>query len=356
MEPLKKLDLEVINKLITDGYIRKQVHPSGELTIYNYTEKAMFNKVWTPETLQCRGLIADNEGNIVARPFPKFFNLGENGQKLPDEPFEVYEKLDGSLGISYFHNGQHHIASRGAFTSRQSIYATNILRSSGIHLREDVTYLFEIIYPENRIVIDYGEEKSLTLLGLIETETGYEIPLHMFETHGHKIVKKYDDIKDINKLSSLNEKNKEGFVIKFQSGLRVKIKFPDYVKLHSIITQMTKRKVWEVVKEGKEFSEFAENIPDELYGWIRKTEQSLKDEYGKIESGSKINLGHVLAVTDNNDRKALALMITKLSHPHVIFKMLDNKEYSDAIWKILEPAHEIPEIDGSNFYESDEEW
>jgi RNA ligase len=272
MKLIEKIDFDIINKLRFDGYIKTSVHPSGELTIYNYTEKAVYDKFWTPETLQCRGLIADNSGNIVSRPFSKFFNLGENLQSLPDEPFEVYEKLDGSLGITYFHDGQYHIASRGSFTSPQAIYATEMLRSSGILLCEDVTYLFEIIYPENRIVVNYGEEESLNLIGVIETCSGFE---HR-QTCGKfwaanfwppplKVVKKYDGIKDIETLKKLNEKNKEGFVIHFESGLRIKIKFDDYVKLHSIITKMTKRKIWEFVKEGKSFYEFIENIPDELF-------------------------------------------------------------------------------------------
>lgn len=352
MELLKKLDLDVINKLREDGYIRTQVHPNGELIIYNYTEKAMYDKFWTPETLQCRGLIADNQGNIIARPFTKFFNLGENCQVLPDEPFEVYEKLDGSLGISYFHDGEYHIASRGAFTSLQAIYATEMLRSSGVELCKGVTYLFEIIYPENRIVVNYGDERSLTLLGVIDIETGYEFPLHIFETHGHKVVKKYDAVKDIAIISKLNEKNKEGFVLHFKSGLRIKVKFSDYVKLHSIITQMTKRKIWEVIKEDRSFSEFVENIPDELFDWIRKTEESLMDEYDKIEMLAKENLWHVLSESNGNDRKKIALEIVKLKYPHVMFRMLDKKDYKDCIWKILEPEHELPIIEGSQFYSS----
>lgn len=72
---IEKLDIEKIDSLIKDGYIIKGEHPSGELFIYNYSQKTVYENYWTDYTLQCRGLIADKEGNIVARPFPKFFNL-----------------------------------------------------------------------------------------------------------------------------------------------------------------------------------------------------------------------------------------------------------------------------------------
>lgn len=360
---IKKLDLDIINKLRLDGYIKTAIHPSGELIIYNYTEKCMFDKVWCDYTLQCRGLIADKEGNIVSRPFPKFFNLGEsvksgeNRPSLPDEPFEVYEKLDGSLGITYFHEGQYHIASRGSFISPQAVYATNMLRESKIQLCEDVTYLFEIIYPENRIVLNYGDERSLNLLAVIHTETGLEYRENErmfwsanFWPSPFKVIKKYDGMKDIETLKKLNEKNKEGFVLHFESGLRVKIKFDDYVRLHSIITQMTKRKVWEMVKAGKSFYEFIENIPDELFGWVRETEESLKNNYNVIEAESKFELDSILKSAENQTRKEIALKVVKCNYGSVMFMMLDGKEYSKAIWKILEPAHELPVIEGSQFY------
>lgn len=75
--------------------------------------------MWNHATLTCRGLIADSEGTILARPSTKFFNL-EQVEQLPDEPFEVYEKLDGSLGILYWLDDEPYISTRGSFESPQS--------------------------------------------------------------------------------------------------------------------------------------------------------------------------------------------------------------------------------------------
>lgn len=38
-------------------------------SMYNYTAKAQYDKLWNEVTLQCRGLILDGDGNVVARPF-----------------------------------------------------------------------------------------------------------------------------------------------------------------------------------------------------------------------------------------------------------------------------------------------
>lgn len=49
--------MEKINQLIRDGYITTRTHPNGKLVIYNYTAKAQYEKMWTPETTESRGLI-----------------------------------------------------------------------------------------------------------------------------------------------------------------------------------------------------------------------------------------------------------------------------------------------------------
>ena len=85
--------LDVLNKYYNDGLLYKQVHPTLPLTIWNYTEKVQYESAWDEITLMCRGLVTDNEGNVVARPFKKFFNIEEN-KHTPTDKFEVYDKMD----------------------------------------------------------------------------------------------------------------------------------------------------------------------------------------------------------------------------------------------------------------------
>ena len=129
-----------LNSHIEAGWIRVQKHPDHDLFIYNYTQAAQYARTWDEITLNCRGLILDNRMNTIARPFRKFFNLGEmENQIIPDEPFEVFEKLDGSLGIMYWIDGEAFIASRGSFASKQSAVANQMLHSKYKHLIRPLT-------------------------------------------------------------------------------------------------------------------------------------------------------------------------------------------------------------------------
>ena len=128
------LDKFLLQQCINDKLVSIQKHPEVDLFIYNYTPKVQYEKLWNEITLQTRGLILDSEMNIIARPFGKFFNLEERQlDEIPKESFEVYEKMDGSLGILYWLNNLPYIATRGSFTSEQSVHATEILHSKYIH-------------------------------------------------------------------------------------------------------------------------------------------------------------------------------------------------------------------------------
>ena len=61
--------LKVLEKYHQDGLLYKQQHPSLPLTIWNYTEIVQFEGKWDEITLMCRGLVTDDKGKIVARPF-----------------------------------------------------------------------------------------------------------------------------------------------------------------------------------------------------------------------------------------------------------------------------------------------
>lgn len=93
-----------------------------DLILFNYTNAAQFANRWNWFERQSRGLILNREtGEVVARPFPKFFNWGETNQPTASL-VELTEKIDGSLGILYRHNGEFKIATRGSFTSDQALW------------------------------------------------------------------------------------------------------------------------------------------------------------------------------------------------------------------------------------------
>ena len=144
-----KLDGELILELIEEGYLRMQKHPTKDLFILNYSQKTQFEKYWTPITLMCRGIVMDVDFNIVARPFPKFFNLSEhNKSDIPKGMTkEVFEKMDGSLGIFFHYVDEWIFASRGSFISEQAVKGGELMKGKNLDLLDKGnTYMFEIIY------------------------------------------------------------------------------------------------------------------------------------------------------------------------------------------------------------------
>jgi T4 RnlA family RNA ligase len=332
------LNLGLLEQLIRDKYVSVQKHPQAELYIYNYTPLTQFDRNWNEITLACRGLILDSEYNIVARPFPKFFNLEEHqSNEIPREPFEIYNKLDGSLGILYWLAGKPKIATRGSFNSEQAQIGTNILERKYQYvysqLNPEYTYLFEIIYPENRIVIDYGDTNDLILLSIRKTATGEELPLNNI---GFPLVERYDGITEIAALKKLKQSNREGFVIRFASGFRVKVKFEEYVRLHRLVTKLSNKTIWELLANNKSLETILDNVPDEWYDWVKKVDRNFKEQYRAIEAECQ-QVFQVFPL-----RKEAAEYYQTQKYPGILFAMLDKKDYSQIIWKILKPKYNKP--------------
>ncbi len=315
--------------MLEGGYISARPHPTAPLRIYNYTARAQYANAWNPATLTCRGLIADETGKIVARPFTKFFNLDQL-EHLPDEPFEVYEKLDGSLGILYWLDDEPQIATRGSFESTQAQVATCLLRQYDLSaLDRSVTYLFEIIYPQNRIVVDYGSRQELVLLAMIDTATGHEYPLAEV---GFPLVKRYDEVKDIASLTALNLDNSEGFVVRFAGGMRVKVKCAEYVRLHRLLTGVTEKTILEdYLMTGADTNELFERVPDEFNAWLRQTIDNFREQYDRIEREAR----QIFAAAEAETRKEYAAIFTRIPYSAILFQMLDGKDYTRSIWKML---------------------
>lgn len=335
--------LEKLNQYYEDGLLYKQVHPTLPLTIWNYTEKVQFESLWDDVTIMCRGLVTDDKGDIIARPFKKFFNI-EEGKYTSTENFEVYEKMDGSLGIVFWYQGQWIVATRGSFTSDQAIKATEILNkyNKDIMFRH-LTFCFEIIYPENRIVLDYGDDEKLVLLGTFDKD-GKEVDIDMWSQYGFDVVKKYDGIKDFKELKSMIKDDQEGFVVRFTNGDRIKVKGVEYLRLHKIMTNMSTTAVWECLKNGDDIETILKDVPDEFYKKIKDYVRDLRYAHFQIsERAGKLHDGFRYGKYNDKDpeptKKEFAEFVLKQQKvlQPVMFAMWDKKNYDEIIWRIIRP-------------------
>ena len=281
------IDMDELNRRIENGLIIVRKHPFLNLFIYNYTHKTQYGGLWDRYTERCRGLITDENGHILNNPFPKFFNLGEKEytmvQHLPAEVPKITEKLDGMLGILYEEGGNPAISTRGTFDSQHAEWATNWLRLKGLKLsdfKKGYTYLFEIIYPGNKIVVNYRNRSELVLLAVRMNDNNCELD-HIKEAQrlGLSYAKEYsfDEIDDILKyLENRKGVESEGFVCKYSNGLRVKIKSLDYKRLHKILTGISARDIWVSLRDTGSVDSILENVPDEFFRWVKDVEVELK--------------------------------------------------------------------------------
>jgi len=341
------LDSDAIEKDLKNGYISARSHPrESDLYIYNYTAKTQYERAWTKERLACRGLIVWHDGQpplIGARPFPKFFNLGEL-DAVPGGSFVAQEKMDGSLGIIYSYDGCPQVATRGSFASEQAIWATEYLQSkialyesAREFIRNGQTLLVEIIYPENRIVIDYGDTRDLVALTAIDIATGLDVSIDAWP--GRKAETYSDFTLDLfmeqdGEGPHAGGFNREGVVLRWEGGTRAKVKFEEYVRLHRIITRVTERSIWEMLSEGKPIESLAEYVPDEFYDWMKKVAAKLFEEFTAIEKQCLLTLNEV---DRSLSRREQAEFILQQPHSGIVFLMLDGKPYREKIWPLIRP-------------------
>ncbi|GLF98278.1 RNA ligase [Streptomyces yaizuensis] len=247
------------------GHVVRHRHPHLPLVMLSYTRACQYAGAWTPVTTRCRGLVVDERtGTVVAWPFEKFFNAAEHAlgrtyaPALPDEPFRIYDKIDGSLGIVFHFDGAWHAATKGSFTSPQAQWAQRWLDSRDTSgLQVGTTYLAEILHPGNRIVVDYGNREDLVLLGAFSSD-GVEIDLADASPDWEDIgsVVRTWPAMELGDLLARTETNRsadgapasgltaEGYVLRFASGVRTKAKLADYVRLHKAVTGTNEVDIW----------------------------------------------------------------------------------------------------------------
>ncbi len=352
---------DLLQEEIANGYVSCKKHPDFDLFIYNYTVKTQYDWRWNSITIRCRGLILDGHGTLVAKGFDKFFTheqlitAGEEHLIPTDEQFKLYDKADGSLGVMYFWDETPYISTRGSFISEMAVTANKWLRDMYNHIVFDsrYTYLFEIIYPENRIVLDYGSDRKLVLLAIIDNETLkerdiYDAEFDYIETQGLERVERFDGYSDWTKIIDRFEgdKSKEGFVVHFlESNYRVKMKLEWYKRAAYYMQYFTKKTVWKNIRDGDTVDDIIKDIPDEFYPRVRKYYDDLMVEYNaKLKRVTDMHTDHVAwCVNEYGEDYTIKQFVMKLhrrtnsSFGALVIMQEKNKNLFPTIWRQIEP-------------------
>lgn len=309
------------------------IKESGDLRIVNYINVFDLNKY---EEIS-RGLIVNYKtGEIVARPYDKFYNWGERGRKTSAHIQTIMEKMDGSLGILYRKDDGYAVATRGSFDSDQAIWATDFLKNFNLdNLPIEYTLLFEIIYPENRIVLDYQGLEDLVLTGVRNRFTGEYLPFYgdvsvyqVAKDYGFSLPKTYNFNDVISIIETCGaEFDTEGYVVLFADGQRFKFKTDDYLTKHKIYSRYSKKLVVENILKTKEtLDKFLVGYPEEFHEEIIGL---WKECQIAISTTNDIVLEFANQHLSTPRNKLYQFVPKELSN--LIYAYVDNKNYEDVL-------------------------
>lgn len=281
---------------------------------------------------EARGIAFLKEtGEIISRPFHKFFNLGERDETDLDvfsfRDAWPMEKLDGSMIHALNLPEGFRLATRAGITDvsmkAETFISSNRLYQEFIqdYLFEGFTPIFEFVAPDNKIVIKY-EEPALILLDIRHRITGEYIGVSSAPKE-IPIPKMYLGTK-LEEIRSWEDR--EGVVVKLQDGHRVKIKAELYVKLHRYI---------DVLKSDRHFVKalFSENWDDIYSNATNEVKDKLKRAKSRFDSVVDGLGTHLVYSTfeefgsyvDKENRKAFAEWVfsTHKVWSSVLFKVAD---------------------------------
>lgn len=260
---------------------------NGNLRIFNYGKEAFTGKGYTQAEVLCRGLIIDaNTGEIVARAFDKFFNYGERGINIsPSGKIKnVYEKIDGNLGVLYRDNGKYKISTRGRMDTDTALWATEFLNKHYdlTGLENELTLIFEIISPYSKVIVDYEGLEDLVLLAARNRYNGEYVDItklmELADRYGFSLPDTYslNSIDDIIAMSDGLDNNAEGYVVEYEDGSRWKVKGKEYRHLAHLVITLSFRNTVRAIQDDI-LERYISLVPERFMVFVRRWIQEIED-------------------------------------------------------------------------------
>lgn len=315
---------------------------------------------------ECRGLVLDmTDGDVVpfSVPYFKFFNVHEPyAAEIDWSSAEVTEKIDGSLmkvvkydnellistngvidaykcnltpqfGCPYSNFGQLFEAAVKTQFNKNARLLADYGFDDMIELSDDdamnwfksllvpgFTYMFELCSRYNRIVVPH-DEPTLYFHGIRDNNTLIEQPFVndiLFSEFEGPTLFQLKTLDDVVKASEALPWDDEGYVVCDKNFNRVKIKSPEYIKIHRLANNGS-------LSIRRAVAVFMENETDELISYFPEYKPVFDDIRTKYNN--KINeldaVYRKLISLNLETRKDTALWINaNTKHAGIIFKML----------------------------------
>lgn len=279
-----------------------------------------------PLATECRGIVFDASGNVISRPFHKFFNVGETEETQVSKltgTYEILEKRDGSLITPVLIGGAVVFKSKKSFYSDVAVEANSnvpeqVYQFSLEFCKDNFTPIFEYTSPNNRVVIDYGTEPEFVLLALRNNVTGEYVPYHTLElvaeSHGVNLIERYgltlNECFDNSKYLT----DFEGWCLRdTDTGFYAKLKTDWYLRNHKARTKLRERDVADmVIEETLDDIKSALNLDGLDISRIEEVEHKVVSELVALENEVQLlcnRMKETHTVGDKLDFKSVAMEI-----------------------------------------------
>lgn len=295
----EKSVMELVDVMRMNKFINEKKF--GDISSFNFTRAAFYDKKWDEQTIKARGLFIDTvRGKVVARSYPKFFNIDERPETRYDAlryklefPVTAYVKENGYLVMVSYNQ-----ESDGFFVCSKSTpegyfadmareaFAMSVTNASALKKylkQEDCTLVFENVDNTwDPHVIAY-DKPQLFLLDIVKNDMNYshkpyEEVVSIANEYGFVpktkafVLNDWDEFKawyaDVSSEDyTYNGKNIEGFVIEDANGFMIKIKTRFYTFWKNMRTMAE-----EVFKTGqfRNMSSLATPLANYFCAWCKK--------------------------------------------------------------------------------------
>ena len=272
------------------GRIDTRLSVDKTLISFCYTKEIVAShEKWNSFERACRGIVFETiSGNIIARPFSKFFNVDQDIKNRDPEMYINYcaRKEDGMLVIAYYYNGQWNANTKKTFNHPEAQEWLDKMSKDDWH--KNCTYMFELCVPSTRQVVHYDpEQDGLYLLAMRDIHYGDYLEQRIMDGFTQfKRPQNYDYItlaEVREEVEKLHPHEQEGFVIHYVDGIVEKVKSKKYFELHRLLSKVTIRNLQQAifklnydiaVKDGenvKHLTKYLAGLPDYSLGDLYNT-------------------------------------------------------------------------------------
>lgn len=283
-----------------------KIKKDDNYTILSYSQ--IDSDFYDPIVRECRGIILENKTlEPVCVPFFKFGNYGEG--YVPDIDWDsarTQEKIDGSLIKVWFHDGEWRVSTNGTIDAYrcdlgQSDFAKlncpykyfgevfdkakENARLNFEKLNKDYTYMFELVSPYNKVVVEH-KEISIYHIGTRNNRTLEELDIDI----GVHKPKQFalGTLEECLASASNLPYNEEGYVVVDKYWNRIKIKSPQYVAVHhiknngdvniaSVVQLIRTNEIGEFLTYFAEYTESVNTLKSKISGILKGLHNGLSE-------------------------------------------------------------------------------